>query len=308
MSSSCLSKFAAAFVAVGSVLQAGDAVSGLNGKASASYGDFDSHEGASYQGSFSFPLAAHWGAQFDGLYNRIDGVDFGGAGGHFFWRDSDLALVGLSVSAVDAAHSTNYQAGFETEYYLPWLTIGAFAGVGGIHYDVTVPFIDTERRDFAGVFYLGFYPLPDLLIRPKLALAHENLSYGVEIEYALPRHNLSLIAETLNAAHDFQQYQIGLRYYFGGKKTLKARHREDDPVSGVADTLNALGTYGAEYNQRMKRYLGYVYGSSGSYGSSITAIGGTYDYTAGFASVSGTGFVYDPITVIPIGSESPATP
>jgi hypothetical protein len=262
--------FALACAALASCLQAGDAVSGLNGKASASYGDFDSADGASYQGSIAFPLAPKWGAQFDGLYNRIGGLDFGGVGGHLFWRDSELALVGLALSAVDSTNSTNYQAGFEAEYYLPWMTIGAFAGVGGIDYDVVVPFIDTERHDLAGTFYLGFYPLPDLLVRPKLALAHENLSYGAEIEYALPRYNVSLIAETIHSEHDFQQHQIGLRYYFGGKKSLKARHREDDPVSAVADTLNALGTYGAEYNQRLKDYVSPSFGYSFSYGSWMT--------------------------------------
>lgn len=274
-----LPKLIAAFATLGSCLWAGDAVSGLNGKVSASHGDFDSFDGESFQGSVALPLSSKWGAQFDGLYNRIDGFDFGGAGGHVFWRDSDQALVGLAASVVDSINSTNYQAGLEAEYYFPWLTVGAFAGVGGIRYDVAAPFIDTDRRDFAGNVYLGFYPLPDLLIRPKLSLAHQNLGYGVELEYALPRYNLAVIAEALHSEHDFQQHQLGLRYYFGGKKTLKARHREDDPVSGVADTLNALGTYGAEYNQRGKAYVqrlnstssGSSVNYSGSYGVTVTA-------------------------------------
>lgn len=299
MSSFRYPKSAAAFLAFGSCLWAGDAVSSLNGKVSASYGDFDSFDGASYQGSIAFPLSSKWGAQFDGLYNRIEGVDFGGAGGHLFWRDSELALVGLSVSGVDSSNSTNYQAGLEAEYYLPWLTIGAFAGMGNIDYDVAAPFIDTERSDFAGTVYLGFYPLPDLLIRPKLAIAHENVSYGAEIEYALPRCNLALIGETLHSDHDFQQHQIGLRYYFGGKKTLKARHREDDPVSGVADTLNALGTYGAEYNQRMKQYIRSVFGPSGA--------GGSYG-SYGSYGVSATITSFDYLSITSIGTEPPATP
>ena len=268
-------------------LSAGDAVSGPNGKLSASYGDFDSFEGASYQSSFAVPLAAKWGAQFDGLYNRIGGVDFGGAGAHLFWRDSERALLGLSAAFVDSADATNYQAGVEAEYYFSWLTVGAFAGAGGIRYETFVPFIDTERTDFAGTFYLGFYPLPDLLVRPKLALAHENLSYGVELESALPRQNLSVIAESLHADHGFQQHQVGLRYYFGGKKSLKARHREDDPINAVADTINARGTYGAEYNERLGDYMSNVVlimpdGSQvrweAIYGSSTTGYGyGAFD-------------------------------
>lgn len=262
----------AAFVTLCSSLWAGNAVSGFNGKVSASHGDFDSFAGESFQGSVAFPLSEKWGAQFDGLYNRIDGLDFGGAGGHIFWRDSAQALVGLSASAVDTTHSTNYQAGLEAEYYFPWVTVGAFAGVGGIRYDVDTPFIDTDRRDFAGTFYLGFYPFPDLLVRPKLSLAHRNLGFGVELEYGLPRYNFAVIAESLHSGHDFQQHQLGLRFYFGGKKSLKARHREDDPVSGVADTLNALGTYGAEYNNRAKAFLQRLTvtspeGATGYYGS-----------------------------------------
>ena len=273
--------------ATSACLWAGDAVSGLNGKASASYGDFDSFDGASYQGSIAYPLSSHWGVQADGLYNRIDGLDFGGAGAHLFWRDSELALLGLSVSGVDSTNSTNYQAGVEAEYYLRWVTIGAFAGIGGIDYDVAVPFIDTTRTDFAGTFYLGFYPISDLLLRPKIAVAHENVSYGAELEFALPRYNISIIAETIHGEHDFQQHQIGLRYYFGGKKSLKARHREDDPVSGVADTLNALGTYGAEYNQRMQKLVRAILGTSGgtygSYGVVVSAVGPA-DYGSSYAS------------------------
>lgn len=283
-------------VATSACLWAGDAVSGLNGKASASYGDFDSFDGASYQGSIAYPLSSHWGVQADGLYNRIDGVDFGGAGAHIFWRDSELALLGLSVSGVDSTNSTNYQAGLEAEYYLPWLTLGAFAGVGGIDYDVAAPFIDTERHDFAGTFYLGFYPLPDLMLRPKLAIAHENLSYGAEVEYALPRCNFAIIGEALHAEHDFQQYQLGLRYYFGGRKSLKARHREDDPPSGVADTLNAIGTYGAEFNQRMKEYVREVLGYSGSDSSYASY---EYSYAIGDLSVSAVGFDSEASSPVP---------
>jgi hypothetical protein len=236
-------------------LHAGDAVSSLNGKLGFNYGDYDSDEGRSVNGSIALPVTTHFGAQMDGLYTHVADQDFYGAGGHFFWRDSDKAMIGVGAASVYSKNVYTYEAGLEAEYYFKWFTPGFYTGYSGIKYRNSSSFIDTDRVEPFGTVYLGIYPLPDLVIRPSFTRKLGNNLVGVEAEYEMPRVNLSVTAESTWGEHDFRQTQFGLRYYFGSKKSLKRRHREDDPVNLVAGSFTSIGTYGAEHIANIKKFI-----------------------------------------------------
>lgn len=236
-------------------LHAGDAVSSLNGKLGFSYGDYDSDDGRTVNGSLAMPVTTKLGAQVDGLYSHVAGQDFYGAGGHFFWRDSDKGLIGLGAASVYSKNVYTYEAGLEAEHYFKWVTLGLYTGYSGIKYSDSSPFIDTDRIDPFGSVYVAIYPISDLVIRPSLTRKLGNNLVGVEAEYEIPRVNLSVTAESNWGEHDFRQTQFGLRYYFGGKKSLKRRHREDDPVNLVSGSFTSIGTYGAEHIANIKKFI-----------------------------------------------------
>jgi hypothetical protein len=191
----------------------------------------------------------------DGLYTHVADQDFYGAGGHFFWRDSDKAMIGVGAASVYSKNVYTYEAGLEAEYYFKWFTPGFYTGYSGIKYRNSSSFIDTDRVEPFGTVYLGIYPLPDLVIRPSFTRKLGNNLVGVEAEYEMPRVNLSVTAESTWGEHDFRQTQFGLRYYFGSKKSLKRRHREDDPVNLVAGSFTSIGTYGAEHIANIKKFI-----------------------------------------------------
>jgi len=68
---------------------------------------------------------------------------------------------------------------------------------------------------------------------------------------------------------------VGLRYYFGQEKSLKLRHRQDDPPNILYTIQSQIGIYGAEFNQRAGEYNAEhgTGGSDGGYGVIITPIG-----------------------------------
>ncbi|MEW6429033.1 MAG: hypothetical protein AB1568_13465, partial [Thermodesulfobacteriota bacterium] len=142
---------------------AGQAVSQLNGKVDFSSGSMESESGRNLSGSVTMPVARNVGLQLDGQYTRVDTVDFRGIGGHLFWRDWDLGLVGLTAAALDGDYQDTSQLGTEGEYYLGPLTLGLRGGWTHLEYDQTAPFIDTDVSKAYLLADLGWYPLDDLL-------------------------------------------------------------------------------------------------------------------------------------------------
>ena len=81
----------------GSVVgQTAPAVSEINGEAGYAGGTMDGSEGNNFNATITLPVSHSLGFQADGLYSRIGAGDFYGGGGHFFWRDPDLGLFGLT--------------------------------------------------------------------------------------------------------------------------------------------------------------------------------------------------------------------
>lgn len=265
------------FASAGTVLaQTAPAVSELNGKLDYAGGWMDSAEGHNVSGSISFPLTHQFGFQADALYSRITDLDFYGGAGHLFWRDPDIGLVGLTGGYLYRSGVDTFQIGAEGEYYLDRFTFGCFAGAGSIKYANTAPFIDTSPTRFVGQVSAGFYPIDDLLVSASYTTAfRDNLVKG-DLEYQTPISGLTLTAEAAYGDNGYDHLLFGIRYYFGGKKTLRDRHRQDDPHGLMQQILHGLGLYGAEYNRAGRRYAAehpaFNGGSFDSYGCCVMEV------------------------------------
>lgn len=259
---------------------AGTAVSGMNGKVGVSTGSMDSDTGKNVMGSFSAPLGTNFGFQVDALYTDVAERDFYGLGAHLFWRDSDKGLLGITAGGVrenDVLDS--WAVGTEGEYYLDKITVGAQAGVANIDYKGgSAPFISTDETDFYATAEVGFYPVDNVLVSLTYTRAfNNNLTQG-QIEYQTPINGVSLFADVAQGDNDYDHALVGLRYYFGSDKSLKLRHRQDDPPNVLNAVLYNIGTYGSEFNRNAEKYVethnGGAGAGGGDYGAVISVIGG----------------------------------
>jgi hypothetical protein len=235
----------------------------------------ESSEAYNLDGSLSLPVLNQFGFQADGLFTRIDDLDFYGGAGHFFWRHPDDGLLGLSGGYLGRDGVDTFQVGAEGEYYLGRFTLSAFAGVGSISYDVAVPFIDSNPTRFIGRLSVDFYPTDDLRVGASYVTAFDDNLGKVEAEYQTPIRGLAITAEGAWGDYDYDHWLIGVRYYFGGNKPLRDRQRKDDPRSLMPQILHGLGLYGAEFNRKGQEYfsdssgLG-TYGFSWDYGFGVS--------------------------------------
>lgn len=241
-----------------------EAVSEFNGKVDSSYGNLNSSDGWISEGSVSFPIADTLGFQFDALYADIEEVDVSGFGGHLFWRDHKIGLLGISLGGIFDEGIDSYELSIEGEYYFSWITLGAKTGHASIEYEDYVPFIETEKDVAFGLLYFTAYPIDDLSVTVGLESRFDNDSIRLDAEYELPIDGLSLFSRSMIAENDYDHVLFGLRYYFGGNKSLKQRHRHDDPRNVVQDVLFGVGTYGAEYNKRGNEFIRKIRANGGS--------------------------------------------
>lgn len=235
---------------VSAVASANTAVSEINGKVDSSYGNFNSADGWLNNGSFTAPVADAYGVQLDALYADIQDENFGGFGGHFFWRDHEIGLLGIAAGGVWNDDADSYEISLEGEYYYGLLTFGAKAGYAEIEYDVSAPFIDTDEDGSFGLAYITAYPIEDMSVQAGVEYRFDNTALRLDAEYAITGCGLSIFAQGLFANDNYEHGIVGLRYYFGSNKNLQERHRRDDPRSVVQDILSGILTYGAEYNKR----------------------------------------------------------
>lgn len=228
------------------------AVDGFNGKVSLHYSyfnipDVDRHINI-YGGdaSFSVPLGHQFGAQLDlgsvvlGIPGAPPGynVSMVGAGGHLFWRNPDIALVGIyaDVNALRVNYGGDvdwlkfYRAGAEAEAYFGRFSLEGFAGAqwaeGG------------NETVFTGDLTAAFYATDDLRFDASV-IRNFDITYGrVGVEYQADFNGFRpTMFANATFGDGFQNYRAGLRFYFGGssQKSLIGRHREDDPRSRIAD-------------------------------------------------------------------------
>ena len=253
------------------------AVSELNGKLSYFAGDMDSHVGQIFDGSVSLPVTHLFGFQADGLYSQISNLGFGGGAGHFFWRDPQIGLLGLTGGYLNRDGVDTYQVGAEGEYYLGRFTFGFFGGVGSIDYANPAPFIDSNPTRFVGRLSADYYPIDNLRVGASFTTAFKDKLGCGELEYQTPLNGLALTGEVAYGDNGYHHWLLGVRYYFGGHKTLRERQREDDPPGLMQQILYGLGLYGSEFNHKESQYISANPGSGwspgGDYGVIITTVG-----------------------------------
>jgi hypothetical protein len=234
------------------------AVSEINGKVDYSGGKMDSYVANNLSGSISLPVTQQFGFQGDALYSRISDLDFYGGAGHFFWRDPDIGLLGLTGGYLhrDGMDNINtFQAGAEGQFYYKQFTFGFFGGAGSIDYQYAAPFIDTDPTRFVGRVSADYYPLQNLRVGVSFTTAFHNNLGKAEIEYQTPINGLAITGEAAIGDHGYNDWLLGLRFYFGGHKTLRERQRQDDPPGLMPQILQSLGLYGSEFNRKENAWL-----------------------------------------------------
>jgi hypothetical protein len=231
------------------------AVSAVNGKVSYEGGNMDSSVGHNFGATLTIPIAHQFGAQADALYCHIAGEDFWGGAGHIFWRDPEIGFVGVAGGAIHQDAVDTSQVGVEAGYYVGRFTFGAFAGIGSIRYDFSAPFIDTSPTRFVGRVSADWYALDDLRLGVSYTTAFDNSLFKGEAEYQTPISGLALTGEVASGDNGYDHWLVGVRYYFGPRKSLQDRQRQDDPPSLMPQILHGLGLYGAEVNHNAKAYV-----------------------------------------------------
>jgi hypothetical protein len=236
------------------------AVSGMNAKIAAIGGvadmdDVSSEEIGLVTGSVTVPLGHAYGLQIDGLAGDHGGDFVGGVGGHLFWRDPTVGLLGLTgayaasdsgsfssstvVTTVGLTTTTTVttattsdreivRLGGEGEYYFGSVTLGGNAGY---------QFGQGIENGFYGIASLRGYLTDDLALAVSAHYAEgsgASVSVGAEFQPGLGGlPGLAVFADATAGRDDFMQALFGIRYYFGAPKSLIDRHRRDDPTANL---------------------------------------------------------------------------
>jgi len=209
------------FGVAGSATAEGPAVSAPNSKLAAGGGTSEGDGTGQAFGSFSMPLGHSYGLQVDGLGGKINGDARWGVGAHVFWRDPDKGLLGAIASYNKRSNDDASRFGAEGEWYLDQFS---FLGTAGYQ-------TGDVKGGFVGNLDLRWYVNDNAFVSAGGITSSGDAGARFSAEYqpgitSLP--GLSLFADGI-VAEDFDQVLIGIRYYFGETKSLKRRHREDDP-------------------------------------------------------------------------------
>ena len=245
----------------------GEAVSALNAKIEAggfhiSFDDngnddtdLESAHGYSVQGAVSLPLGSQFGLQIDAgaLHGSADanspagsqGLDMEayGLGGHLFWRDPGTGLLGVyahqteyDIEGVDITHR---RFGVSGEAYLGNVTLKGFGGQDHVKYDSF-----TDGTYWAASGEVDFYITDDFMLKAGVEHSFNATSgfAGIEAAFSSSSVASSLFAD-VSFGNSGTTAMAGLRFYFGPEaKSLKRRHREDDPDINLFDSFGAIGS------------------------------------------------------------------
>jgi hypothetical protein len=218
------------------------AVDGWNGKVAADGGTYNDKAFYGGEGSLSVPLGCEFGFQLDTSGGSFDSSSIFSVGGHLFWRNPNIGLLGLYGSYSRWDQFTGVTAnhiGPEAEWYFGRWTVEGVAGVefgnsasgqigpSIVTYDIATRFFDQIN--------LAYY-LNDNL---KVFLGHRYLggknAVAIGGEWGVPvgaGTMGSLFVEGRYGEDNATGVWGGIRFYFGQKdKSLIQRHREDDPVN-----------------------------------------------------------------------------
>ncbi|MEM9331615.1 MAG: hypothetical protein AAGA53_09835 [Pseudomonadota bacterium] len=235
------------------------AVSELNAKIAVGYSHFDfndivlpagfapapndDQDGFFVEGSISVPVGQQFGLQIDGAHVNLDediDVSLSAIGGHFFWRDPSVGLLGIYGEYKEYGNliETSMIAA-EGEFYKDQFSFEWYAGQENLQ----TPFGDSDF--FAGEALAAFYPTENSRIHAGVRRRIETTSFVVGGEIMADTGGVapSLFVRASVGDDDTTSVIGGLRIYFGsGPKSLIQRHREDDPTNRLQDGVSAAGT------------------------------------------------------------------
>lgn len=224
------------------------AVDGINGKISLQGGatqidglnnDSDDRAFGTIEGILSAPLGHRYGAQLDVATGFIDGYPVIGVAGHFFRRNPEIGLIGVTAQYAHLRGANVYRTGMEGEYYAGRWTVTGRAGYqwgtmarrgrltapDGPYARATLDYYITEDLMIRGG--LGFNPLRNDQVNPQIL---------GRIEWQFARSSvpgLTAFVDGQVSGHDSYRAMAGIRWHFrlSGEtdKSLIRRHREDDP-------------------------------------------------------------------------------
>jgi hypothetical protein len=205
--------------------------------------------------ALTIPFGERFGVQVDGLGGSWGGNAFWGVGGHGFWRDPSVGLLGVigSWTRLDRGpwpfigRGSGIEVdtvGGEGEYYWNSVTLrGVMGQEGG---DVPSRFFTTADA--------RWYVQKDLML--SIGYRHTGglnaLALGGEwlTTTAVFGGRVSLFAEGRVGESDFRAVWGGLRVYFGKSPTLIDKHRRDDPPT--PDNLFAAQKFSTDLDKKNK--------------------------------------------------------
>jgi len=209
----------------------GPAVSAVNGKLDLQGGDSSGTGIGMAEGSVSAPLGQYFGIQLDGALGKRDPRVVGGNSGHVFWRNPGLGLAGITAERAWIGSQFFDRFGVETEYYAELWTLAGSAG----YQNGFAPHSLYTKLD------LRIYAADDLMF--SLGVHQTGGRYlgrgGVEWQAGTIEGvgGIALFADGGIGTHGNDFILAGIRFYFGENKSLKRRHREDDPPNTVGSDL-----------------------------------------------------------------------
>jgi len=227
------------------------AVSSINAKIDAHYGEVNDEDTRGVGASISIPIGERYGFQFDSLYENSVDNDVYGLGGHLFTRRPDKGLLGFAFSMADSDDYSDGLAGVEGEYYLDNVTLGGFVGYNNFDTHIIPTFdpgIADETDYLAGRLYAAIYPTDNVMVRFEYQHRVDHNFFITNVEYQTPIRGLSLFADAGLGDNDYSHLIGGVRIYFGDDKSLKDRHRKDDPSNILSDFIST-GLTGGSNNQ-----------------------------------------------------------
>ena len=214
-------------------------------------GKIDSDKTGLLGGAVALPLGDKFGFQLDGAYGEIDNNTVWGTAGHMFWRNPNQGLFGIiaSTSNFERTNENNsdidvQRYGVEGEYYLETTTIASSLG-----YQTG----DVNDTIYASLDFRHYFT-NNLLGEIGVNGSSNDRVGRFAFEYAptdLLGNRSSLFFDAGFGTDRFDYALTGIRIYFGeSDKSLKRRHREDDPINTAITSITQ--SQEAVHEQRMR--------------------------------------------------------
>ena len=226
------------------------AVSQPNASVSAGGGITRNRGTSRFEAVGTLPIGRRFGVQGDAQVGNDGSKTRWGVTGYAFWRDPNRALVGIVSSWQQRGSFTLGRSGAQGELYVGDYTVGARIGAQ----------YGKARDGFFGQFEVRWYPWADWKLGAggDFAPGGRNMAhFGTEYQPAISSlPGLALFAEGDVGTKNYYRALFGVRYYFGETKSLKRRHREDDPMPFTGSETQTLNTQPA--NTTTTPSAGYV--------------------------------------------------